>query len=111
MEKDDFFKNYKSYICFQPTNYFKTTLFENEHILLGLNCLEPGQITDKHAHEVQLRFYMVLEGTGHIRVGDMETEAGPGTIIWIPAGHTHTVVNTGSNNLIMLVGMAPAQAE
>jgi quercetin dioxygenase-like cupin family protein len=111
MEKEVFFKDYKSFTCFQPNVYFKTTLFENEHVLIGINCLEPGQVTEKHAHEVQLRFYLVLEGTGHVRVGDTETDAGPGTVIWIPAGNTHKVVNTGSQHLILLVGMAPSQAD
>lgn len=111
MEKEVFFKDYKSFICLQPNTYFKTTLFENEHLLIGLNCLEPGQITEKHAHEVQLRFYLVLEGTGHVMVGGTETEAGPGTVIWIPAGHNHKVVNTGPQNMILLVGMAPSHAD
>ncbi|MDR3572786.1 MAG: cupin domain-containing protein [Anaerolineaceae bacterium] len=111
MESDAFFKDYKSFISFQSNEYFKTTLFENEHILLGLNCMEPGQVTEKHAHEVQLRFYLVLEGSGYVRIGNSETEAGPGTVIWIPAGNAHTVINTGSQNMILLVGMAPSQAD
>jgi quercetin dioxygenase-like cupin family protein len=111
MEQEVFFKDYKSSVSYQSNEYFKTTLFENEHLLLGLNCLEPGQITEKHAHEVQLRFYMVLEGSGLIKVNNSETQAGPGTVIWIPAGHTHKVVNNGSQNMILLVGMAPPQAD
>jgi quercetin dioxygenase-like cupin family protein len=111
MEEEVFFKDYKSSVSFQSNEYFKTTLFENEHVLLGLNCLEPGQVTEKHAHEVQLRFYLVLEGTGLVSVGDSETRAAPGTVIWIPAGHTHKVVNTGSQNMILLVGMAPTNAD
>jgi quercetin dioxygenase-like cupin family protein len=84
---------------------------KNEHILVGLHCLEPGKVPEKHAHEVQLRFYLVLEGTGLVRVGNSETEASPGTVIWIPAGHTHKVVNTGLQNMILMVGMAPSQAD
>ncbi len=111
MEQEVFFKDYKSSVSYQSNEYFKTTLFENEHLMLGLNCLEPGQITEKHAHEVQLRFYLVLEGSGLIKIGNSESQAGPGTVIWIPAGHTHKVVNNGSQNMILLVGMAPPQAD
>ena len=66
MEKNEFFKNYKEFVTFKTERYGKSTLFENEHILVGLNCLESGQEMEKHAHEVQCRFYVILEGKGII---------------------------------------------
>jgi hypothetical protein len=53
--------SYKSWFSFQAERYGKSTLFENEHVLVGFNCLESGQKMEKHAHEVQCRFYVVLE--------------------------------------------------
>jgi quercetin dioxygenase-like cupin family protein len=72
MENNEFCKDYRSFVSFQAERYGKSTLFENEHILVGLNCLEPGQGMEKHAHEVQCRFYIVLEGNGQVWIGDLQ---------------------------------------
>ena len=111
MEKPTNFKDYRPFISYRSSRYGKATLFENEHILVGLNCLQPGQSMEKHAHEVQVRFYLVLEGKGRVRVGEEDKEAEPGLVIWIPAGHAHTIENTGSEPMIMLAGIAPPGAD
>jgi quercetin dioxygenase-like cupin family protein len=104
MESAEVFKNYRDFVSFRADCEGKATLFENEHILVGLNCLEPGQSMEKHAHEVQCRFYLVLEGQGQVWVGDSQQEAGNGMVGWIPAGHPHRIVNTGQDRTVMLVG-------
>jgi quercetin dioxygenase-like cupin family protein len=110
MENTPFFKEYNSFLSFRPNRYGKATLFENEHILVGLNCLMPGQSMEKHAHEVQIRFYLVLEGHGVTWVGDEKKETGAGMVIWVPAGYTHSIENTGAEQMILLVGIAPTNA-
>jgi len=111
MENIEFFKNYSSFVNFQAERYGKSTLFENEHILVGLNCLEPGQAMEKHAHEIQWRFYSVLEGKGHTWVGDKEKDIEKGMVIWVPAGHSHRIINTGAERMVMLVGISPSPVD
>ena len=111
MENDEFFKNYGSFVTFTVEHNGKSTLFQNEHILVGLNCLEPGQALEKHTHQVQCRFYLVLEGSGRVWVGDEEKETEKGIVIWVPAGHPHRIVNTGAERLVLLVGIAPSRAD
>ena len=111
METDEFFKDYRAFVSFQDNRYGKSTLFENEHILVGLNCLEPGQEMEKHSHEVQCRFYLVLEGSGNVWVGDELKKTEKGTVIWVPSGHTHRIKNTSTERLVLLVGIAPSQAD
>ncbi len=41
------------------------------------------------------------------RVGDETRRAGQGMVVWAPAGVTHGVTNTGSERLVLLVGIAP----
>lgn len=106
-----FFKAYETFLSFRPNRYGKSTLFENEHILVGLNCLQPGQAMEKHAHEVQIRFYMVIEGKGITWVGDEQQETGVGMVIWVPAGYTHRIENTGEEQMILLVGITPPDAD
>ena len=75
--------------------------------MIGLNCLEPGQVQSVHDHADQDKFYLVLEGTGVLTVDDVDQEAGPGHIVWTPASIPHGVRNAGEERLVLLVGMAP----
>jgi quercetin dioxygenase-like cupin family protein len=106
-----FFIDYRSFLSFKANGYGKATLFENEHILVGLNCLEPGQFMEKHAHREQDRFYLVLEGKGFVQVGDEKQEAGQGMVIWVPSGNPHRLENNSADRMVFLVGIAPAHAD
>jgi len=88
--------------------YFKTTLFRGDALLLGLNCLEPGQVQAAHDHADQDKFYYVIEGEGRFQVGDEVAVAGEGQVVWAPAGVVHGVTNDGEARLTLLVGIAPA---
>ena len=40
----------------------KATLFHGSSMLLGVNCLEPGQVSKLHSHAGQEKFQLVHEG-------------------------------------------------
>lgn len=103
-----YFKNYRAHTGSNPDKFFKSTLFQSANLLLGLNCLEPGQTQSAHAHGDQDKFYFVVEGEGEFMVGDEKQKAGAGAVVWAPAGVDHGVTNTGSQRLVLLVGIAPA---
>lgn len=114
----EFFKDYRDFVAFRPDRYGKATLFKNEQILVGLNCLEPGQSMEKHAHEEQSRFYVALEGRGNLSVADpcLDNFASrqaivPGWVAWVPARHAHRIENTGEARMVLLVGITPAKAD
>lgn len=111
MENNEFFKDYKAFVSFQAGRYGKSTLFENEYILVGLNYLKPGQEMEKLAHEVQCRFYIVLEGKGQVYVDNTQKETETGTVIWVPAGHSHRIRNVGGSQMVLLVGITPPHAD
>ncbi len=102
------FKDYRAHTGSNPDRFFKSTLFQSANLLLGLNCLEPGQTQSAHAHGDQDKFYFVLEGEGEFIVGDEKQKAGAGAVVWAPAGVDHGVTNTGAQRLVLLVGIAPA---
>ena len=79
--------------------------------MLGVNCLEPGQAQKVHEHADQDKFYAVQEGIGRFTVGARSFEAGPGDVVWAPAGVPHGVENQGKARLSILVGIAPAPAK
>ena len=101
------FVDYRDRVGSNPDKQFKATLFQSGRLMLGLNCLEPGQSQHTHTHADQDKFYVVAEGTGEFVVGDETRRAGEGMVVWAPAGVTHGVTNTGSKRLVLIVGIAP----
>ena len=101
-------RDYRTLVGAEAERVFKATLFQSPSLLLGLNCLQPGQRQETHLHSDQDKFYFVLEGQGEFTVGDETVRAGPGLAVWAPAGVGHGVTNSGVHRLVLLVGIAPA---
>ena len=91
----------------RPDKAFKHTFFQSERMLVGLNCLLPGQAQHLHDHPEQEKFYLVLEGSGHFTVGETTQECGAGMLIVAPAGVPHGVENQGQALLSFLTVIAP----
>jgi quercetin dioxygenase-like cupin family protein len=103
----DYFLNWQDHTGSQAEKFYKTTLWQGEHVLVGLNCLEPGQTQKVHAHEGADKFYFVLEGRGKFTVGDDEKELDAGALVLAPAGIPHGVTSVGDGRLSLLVTIAP----
>lgn len=102
------FAHYRTHVGTDPEKFFKSSVFEGTGLRLGTNCLEPGQSQPEHLHEDQDKFYYVVEGHAEFVIGEEARSAGPGMVVWAPAGIKHGVANNGSSRLVMLVGMAPS---
>jgi mannose-6-phosphate isomerase-like protein (cupin superfamily) len=103
----DYFIAWREHTGINPNKFFKTTLWQGEHVTVGLNCLEPDQIQSVHAHQGADKHYFVLEGSGRFTIGAHEQEAGPGALVIAPAGVPHGVRNNGAERLSLLVTIAP----
>ena len=103
----DHFLNWREHAGAQTEKFYKTTLTQGAHMMIGLNCLEPGQIQSIHAHDGADKFYFVLEGSGLFTVGDEQRQAEAGTVVTAPAGIQHGVTNSGNQRLSLLVAIAP----
>jgi uncharacterized cupin superfamily protein len=58
-----------------------------------------------HSHTTEEEFMYILSGTGTLRAGADETEIGPGDIVgFATPSIAHTVVNSGNEPLVYLVG-------
>jgi len=90
---------------FTDGKFAKVDLARGDHLLAGLNCFEPGQSQAVHAHAGADKFYLVLEGKARMQVGSEESEAGPGTLVWAPAGVPHGVLEA-VERCVMLVAMS-----
>jgi len=103
----DHFLNWQNFQGKNSEKFFKNTLWTGEHVMLGLNCLEPNQQQSVHAHSGADKFYYVLSGKGRFVVGDEEKTVEAGTVVLAPASVPHGVTNIGSERLSLLVAIAP----
>lgn len=101
------YADFRDHVGARADKFHKATLFQGEMMLVGLNCLEPGQSQPVHDHADQDKVYVVLEGSGRFTVGDEVREAGSGMVVWAEAGVPHGVENSGSTRLTVLVCIAP----
>ncbi len=93
---------------FTPAKMGKTTLFESERLLVGLNAFEPGQEHALHAHTGQDKAYLVVEGQGLFLLDGQDLPMQAGDLLVAPEGVAHGVRNTGSGRLLVLAVLAPA---
>jgi mannose-6-phosphate isomerase-like protein (cupin superfamily) len=103
----NYFLNWQDHVGSQPEKFYKTTLWQGQHLMIGLNCLEPGQTQKVHAHEGADKYYFVLEGRGMFTIGEEQKDAGTGSLIVAPSGIPHGVTNNGGVRLSLLVTIAP----
>ena len=101
------FAFFRDHVGTRPEKFYKATLFQGEALMVGLNCLEPGQVQAVHDHADQDKLYVVMEGSGRFTVGDEIREAGAGMVVWAQAGVPHGVENNGDTRLTVLVCIAP----
>lgn len=101
------FLNWRDFEGSQTEKFYKTTLWHGEHMMVGLNCLEPNQVQAVHAHNGADKFYLVLSGVGQFSVGQEERIVAAGSVVIAPAGIPHGVTNTGDERLSLLVTIAP----
>lgn len=104
----EYFLNYRDFMGFHLEKLFKNTLVQSDRLMLGLNCLEPGQAQKIHDHADQDKFYFVLEGEGLFSVGEDQKTVSSGILVWAPAGVSHGVTNQSAQRLVILMGIAPA---
>ena len=72
--------------------------------------MEPGSISNPHAHPRSEQIWIVESGSGKLLLGDKtQTEMKAGDIIRTPPGDTHGIKNTGNEPLVYLAITTPPQ--
>jgi quercetin dioxygenase-like cupin family protein len=73
--------------------------------------LAPGQASTRHRHETQTELYVVLEGTGRIRIdGELHTLDTLSSVLVEPAAIRQVFNDTGVDALWLVVGTPPELA-
>jgi len=98
----------EDFAVYDPERMGKTTLFESERILVGLNSFEPGQEHRLHAHSGMDKVYHVLSGRGVFLLEGREAAMEAGMMLIAPEGVLHGIRNTGKERLLVLAVLAPS---
>ena len=97
----------EKFAVFKPEKMGKSTIFESDRMLVGLNSFMPGQEHGLHAHEGMDKVYHVLSGRGRFLLEDRELAMEPGLMLVAPSGIPHGIRNDGDENLIVIAILAP----
>lgn len=72
--------------------------------------LTPGQASTRHRHREQTELYVVLEGTGRMRVDDQSLSLGPLSTVLVEAGTVRQIFNDTEEDALWLVVGTPPEA-
>ena len=92
---------------FEADKMGKSTIFQSERLLVGLNSFEPGQEHRLHTHAGMDKVYHVLAGWGRFVLDGRELDMEAGMMLVAPEGVPHGIKNTGDERLVVLAILAP----
>ena len=75
---------------------------------LAEETLPPGKAVTPHTHEVLEEIYYILSGSGVMTIDAESREVSAGDAIYIPKQHRHTLMNTGDEDMKILLVCGPA---
>ena len=102
----EYFRSILREATFSSDRAAKVDLWLGRQLFVGLNCFEPGQSQEVHAHAGADKFYLILSGKARMIVGEETRDVGEGTVVWAPADVPHGVVEA-LERTVMLVAIAP----
>lgn len=83
----------KEYLC-------RTFLDSQNRIMRGV--LKPGASIGYHKHEQNSEVFYIISGRGHVLFDDGEEDVLPGQLHYCPMGHSHSLINNGTDDLVFL---------
>jgi len=84
------------------------TTSEIRRCSLAEEVLPPGCAVTPHHHRELEEIYYILSGSGVMTVGEESREVSAGDAIYVPRGERHTLNNTGSEPIRLLLVCGPA---
>lgn len=103
----EYFHHLPARATFAAPRMTKLDCFRTDRMLVGLNCFEPGQSQNVHAHAGADKVYVVVSGKATFVVGNQRHEGRPGDLVVAPAGVPHGVERAAERTVVLAV-IAPA---
>ena len=67
-----------------------------------MSRLKPGASSGYHTHEQNSEIVYVISGEGYFRYDDSIERCKPGDVHYCPMGHSHSMHNDGTEDLVYL---------
>lgn len=99
----------------KQNNNFRTALWTGEHLQLTLMSINVGEDIGLEIHPNTDQFIRIEEGQGLVKMGDkrdkldFEKKVSDDSVVIIPAGKWHNLINTGNKPLKLYSIYAPPQ--
>jgi putative monooxygenase len=75
---------------------------------LAEEILPPGSAVTPHHHRDIEEIYYIVAGYGLMTIGQESLEVSAGDAVYIPRGHRHSLKNTGSESIKVILVCGPA---
>lgn len=76
-----------------------------------ISVYQPGSHVEPHIHRDQEQIYHVLDGEGLVEIGGQRHRLSAHTVVYIPPGECHRIVNTGLRDFVFIVVTAPPDGQ
>ena len=80
--------------------YFEGATDQVKSMTAGSVLLKPGAEPHPPHEHPEEEFLLITEGTGEITMAGKPTKVAPGAMMYVAAGHTHGIRNTGNTPLL-----------
>ncbi len=79
----------------------------SKNVALHRRTINPGHRLAPHVHPNSEEVVTVLSGRGRAVTATEEHELTPGTVMYVPPGEQHSLVNVGEEPFVILAVVAP----
>lgn len=87
---------------------FRRELVTNDHSQLVLMCIQPGEDIGEEVHDVD-QVLVFVKGLGDAVLDGATSPVGKGSLLVVPAGSRHNVINSGDKAMRLFTIYSPPQ--
>lgn len=84
-------------------------MYHDDRNRIMLGRLRPGASIGIHKHETNSEIVYIISGTGIVIMDGVEEQLRPGVCHYCPKGHTHTMINNGTEEDLVIFAVVPEQ--
>jgi mannose-6-phosphate isomerase-like protein (cupin superfamily) len=81
--------------------------FGSQHLAVTWVDCPPGSRQEIHRHDAEEQVYVIVRGRGTVFVGDDEKEVAEGTLVYIPPGSDHAIINKSDETMCYVSATSP----
>lgn len=86
-------------------------LFQMDELYFNMYCIQPGQKNPLHRHPNSAEVLFFVEGQGEVIVGREKKKVAARDAVYVPVDAPHEIINTGENNMIVVLVQSPLPCE